>query len=150
MKVAVASDHRGFAAKEHVKEHLEALGHTVIDFGCNGPTSCDYPDVAIPGAEAAARGEADFTILVCGTGIGMCISANKVMGVRAALCHDELTAELARRHNNANVLCLAGDLLGEELIRRVTDAWLATSYEAGRHERRLQKIHDYETNGRGG
>ena len=144
MNVALSSDHRGYTAKEVLKKHLSMAGHTVVDFGCNDTTSCDYPDTAIAGAKAVAGGEADRGIFLCGTGIGMSITANKVRGIRAALCHDELTAELSRRHNDANVLCLPADLVGQELIRRVVDVWLSTDYEAGRHARRLQKIADFE------
>ena len=147
MKVALSSDHRGFAAKENLKSYLTTSGHEVTDFGCDSPTSCDYPDMGFAGARAVAAGAADFGILFCGTGIGMSISANKVRGIRAALCHDELTAELSRRHNDANVLCLPADLIGEELIRRVVDVWLRTEYEGGRHARRIQKISEFEDNG---
>ncbi len=147
MKVAIASDHRGFHAKEQIKGFLETVGHTVSDFGCDSSASCDYPDMSIAGAESVARGETDRGIFLCGTGIGTSIASNKVRGIRAALCHDELTAELSRRHNNANVLCLPADLLGEELTRRVIDVWLRTEYEEGRHERRLRKIANYESNG---
>jgi len=145
MKVALSSDHRGYAAKEHVRAHLEQANYEVADFGCGDGESCDYPDTGIAGAASVAAKENDRAILFCGTGIGMSISANKVAGIRAALCHDELTAEMSRRHNNANVLCLPADLLGEELLRRVVDVWLRTEYEGGRHERRLQKIADYES-----
>ena len=148
MNVAIGSDHRGFAAKEQIKSFLDELGHNVVDFGCEGTTSCDYPDMALAGARSVSSGETDSGILLCGTGIGMSMAANKVDGIRAALCHDELTAELSRRHNNANVLCLPADLVGQELIRRVVDVWLRTDYEGGRHERRLQKIADFEANGR--
>jgi ribose 5-phosphate isomerase B len=148
MKIALASDHRGYGAKEHLKQYLESLGHEVLDFGCSSPSSCDYPETAIPGAESVARGEAERAILWCGTGIGMCMSANKVVGVRAASVHDELTAEMSRRHNNANVLCLAADLLGQELMRRLVDVWLRTPYEAGRHDRRLRLLAEYEANHR--
>ncbi len=145
MKVAVASDHRGFRAKEEIKQFLEKAGYSVVDFGTDGTASCDYPDMTITGACAIAAGEADLGIFLCGTGIGTSIAANKVPGIRAALCHDELTAGLSRRHNNANVLCLPADLLGEELIRRVVDVWLGAEYEAGRHDRRLEKIAKYES-----
>lgn len=147
MKIAMSSDHRGYHAKEQVKHFLRELGHDIVDYGCDSPASCDYPDTALVGAKAIAGGQADRGIFFCGTGIGMSITANKVRGIRAALCHDELTAEMSRRHNNANVLCLPADLLGDELIRRVVDAWLRTEYEAGRHDRRLQKIAQYENNG---
>ena len=144
MNVAVGCDHRGFSAKERIKADLEGTGHTVHDVGCNSRESCDYPDLGLAGANAVAGGMCDRAILLCGTGIGMSMAANKVRGIRAALCHDELTAEMSRRHNNANVLCLPADLIGEELIRRVVDIWLKTEFEAGRHEKRLSKITDYE------
>ena len=147
MKVALASDHRGFRAKELLRAYLESKGHTVTDFGCDSAASCDYPDSALPGAECVAHGDADYGIFLCGTGIGMSISANKVPGVRAALCHDELTVELSRRHNDANVLCLPADLVGEALIKMMVDVWLKTPYEGGRHARRLKKVSDYESNG---
>ena len=148
MNVAISSDHRGFGVKEQLKTHLESKGINVRDFGCCDNTSCDYPDSAIPAALSVANRECELGILMCGTGIGMSITANKVAGIRAALCHDELTAELSRRHNNANILCLPADLIGEELIRRVVDVWLSTEFEAGRHQRRVDKITDFETNGR--
>jgi ribose 5-phosphate isomerase B len=148
MRVAVSSDHRGFHAKERLKDHLQSAGFSVLDFGCDSPASCDYPDYAIAGAISISRGEADRGIFFCGTGIGTSIAANKVSGIRAALCHDELTAEMSRRHNNANVLCLSADMLGDEFIRRIVDVWLKTEYESGRHDRRLQKIADFELNGR--
>ena len=144
MKVALANDHRGFRAKEQLKSYLTTAGYTVRDFGCDNPSSCDYPDHGLLGAKSVASGETERGIFFCGTGIGMSMTANKVPGIRAALCHDELTAEMSRRHNNANVLCLPADLLGDELIRRVVDVWLKTDYEGGRHDRRLQKIEEYE------
>ena len=150
MKVAIASDHRGYRAKAELKSFLEKLGHSVLDLGCDGPESCDYPDVTLPGAVSVAKGETQRGIFLCGTGIGTSIAANKVRGIRAALCHDELTAGLSRRHNDANVLCLPADLLGEELLRRVVDVWMTTEYEGGRHQRRLEKITAYETNGKCG
>jgi ribose 5-phosphate isomerase B len=145
--MALACDHRGFRAKELVKNLLKSKGIETLDFGCNDQNSCDYPDTGLAGAQAVAEGKVDNAILMCGTGIGMSITANKVKGIRAALCHDEMTTQLARRHNNANVLCLPADLIGDELIRRVLDIWLATEYEGGRHDRRLQKITAYEMNG---
>lgn len=147
MNVALSCDHRGFHAKEQIKSFLKGAGHNVVDFGCDSPASCDYPDTALVGAKFVSSGEADRGIFFCGTGIGMSITANKVHGIRAALCHDELTAQFSRRHNNANILCLPADLLGDELIKRVVDVWLRTEYEGGRHDRRIQKITDYERNG---
>ncbi len=141
MKVAIASDHRGHAAKNRVALFLSELGHETIDMGTDSTKSCDYPDTAYPAAKSVAEGKAQRGILICGSGIGMSICGNKVPGVRAALCHDELTAELSRRHNNANVLCLASDVLGEELMRRIVTTWLKTEFEsAGRHARRVEKI----------
>lgn len=146
MKVAVASDHRGFSAKERIAALLKSAGHEVEDFGCNGPTSCDYPDMALPAADAVAKGKMERAILICGSGLGMSIAANKVAGIRAALCHDELTAELSRKHNDANVLCLAGDLIGEQLMRMIVETWLSTNFEGGRHARRIEKLTRFERN----
>jgi ribose 5-phosphate isomerase B len=140
MKIALGSDHRGYATKERVKALLLELGHEEFDCGAPGDKSCDYPDYAIPACLKVAHHEADRAILMCGSGIGMTMTANKVAGIRAALCHDELTAEMSRRHNDANVLCLAADLLGEELIRRMVEVWLETPFEAGRHARRVKKV----------
>ena len=144
MRIAICSDHRGFRAKETIKGMLVREGHTVQDFGSNDRASCDYPDMAIPASHSVASGVNDIGIMICGTGIGMSITANKVRGIRAALCHDELTAELARKHTDSNVLCMPGDLLGEELMKRVVDVWLNTPFEAGRHERRINKIKQFE------
>lgn len=144
MRVAIGSDHRGYAAKEKIKSMLASKGYEVLDMGTDSPASCDYPDIAYPTCKMVTSGKADLGILLCGTGIGMSISANKVHGIRAACCHDELTAEMARRHNNANVLCLPADLIGEELMRRIVDVYLNTGFEGGRHERRLRRIAEYE------
>ena len=141
MRIFIAGDHRGHNAKEKIAVLLNEMGHTVTDLGTNSAKSCDYPDLAYPCARAVAEGRADRGILVCGSGIGMSICANKVPGIRAALCHDELTAQMSRRHNNANVLCIASDVLGDELMRRIVSAWLSTEFEVGgRHERRVKKI----------
>ncbi len=151
MKVALCSDHRGYRAKERIKSLLERGGHQFRDFGCDEPASCDYPDWAIPASKSVASGETDMGIMFCGTGIGMSITANKVRGIRASLCHDELTAELARKHNDANVLCLPADLIGEELMKRIVEVWLRTTFEGGRHSRRNAKIAQFEsTNGSAG
>jgi ribose 5-phosphate isomerase B len=141
MKIAIAADHRGHAAKERIAILLGEMGHEVMDMGAENAKSCDYPDVAWPASKAVSEGKAQRGILICGSGIGMSICANKVPGIRAALCHDELTAELSRRHNNANVLCLASDVMGEELMRRIVSNWLRTEFESnGRHARRVEKI----------
>ncbi|MGD0384252.1 MAG: ribose 5-phosphate isomerase B [Thermoguttaceae bacterium] len=114
------------------------------DIGTFSPDAIDYPDVAAQVADKVSRGEVERGILVCGTGLGMCIAANKFHGVRAAPCHDDITAELSRRHNDSNVLCLSADLLGERLIDRMIEIWLAAPFEGGRHQRRVQKITDLE------
>jgi ribose 5-phosphate isomerase B len=144
MKIALGSDHRGFVARRRIASVLQKAGHEILDLGVENKESCDYPDFAYSVGRAVAEGRAERGILVCGTGIGMCIAANKIAGVRAALCHDSLTAELSRRHNDANVLCLSGDLLGEELMDRMIKLWLEVEFEGGRHARRLEKILDFE------
>jgi len=145
MKIAVGSDHRGFEVKRRVVPLLQQLGHEVTDVGTDGKESVDYPDFALLVATAVSEGRADRGILICGSGIGMCIAANKVRGVRAAPCHDNITAEMCRRHNDANVLCLSADLLGGELIDRMIRIWLETPFEGGRHARRVEKITHIES-----
>ncbi len=144
MRIVIGADHRGSQAIDSLRHLLETSDHTVtvLEDACPGPTtrSCDYPDMAWPVARAVAEGEADFGILLCGSGIGMSISANKVDGVRAALVHDEMTAEVSRRHNDANVLCLAADLLGHRVMERIINAFLNTPFDGGRHLRRKLKI----------
>jgi ribose 5-phosphate isomerase B len=144
MRIAVGTDHRGFELRQKVIELVERLGHEVEDTGTFTCEAVDYPDIAAAVAGRVSRGEADRGILLCGTGLGMCIAANKFPGVRAAPCHDDLTAEMSRRHNDANVLCLSADLLGERLIDRMIELWLSTPFEGGRHARRVQKIVDLE------
>ena len=140
MKIAVASDHRGVKAIEQVKAIISQLKHECIDFGSNDENPVDYPDMAYQAAMAVSEKTADMAILVCGTGIGMCIAANKVKGVRAALCYDELNAQISRHHNDANVLCLSGDLLGTTVLRKMVETWLTTEFSGGRHQRRVDKI----------
>ena len=145
MRIALGSDHRGFAVKQRLAGALAKQGVEVHDLGvASGDGSTDYPDYAIPVSEAVAHGEADKGILVCGTGFGMCIAANKVHGVRAVTCRDPIEAEMSRRHNDANVLCMSADFLGQELIDRMVQVWLATDFEGGRHQRRVEKITKYE------
>ncbi len=145
MRIAVGADHRGAELLRHVVMSLRQQGCEAIEPGhkCDGRT-CDYPDLAYPVARAVADGSADRGILICGSGVGMCIAANKVAGVRAALVHDEIGAEMSRRHNDANVLCLAADLLGVKLIDRLIQIWLETPFEGGRHARRVMKIASIE------
>ena len=140
MRIAIGTDHRGYVIRSKVIELVRRLGHEVVDAGAFSPDAVDYPDVAAEVAHQVSRHEVDRGILVCGTGLGMCIAANKVPGVRAAPCHDDITAEMSRRHNDANVLCLSGDLLGERLIDRMIETWLTTPFEGGRHARRVDKI----------
>ncbi len=144
MRIAVGSDHRGVSLRNKVIAQLESLGAEVIDVGTDEEGSVDYPDIAAAVAGRVSHGEVDRGILICGTGIGMSIAANKFRGVRAAPCHDDLTAELARRHNDLNVLCLSGDILGERLVDRLIEIWFKTKFEGGRHARRVQKIIDLE------
>jgi ribose 5-phosphate isomerase B len=140
MKIAVGSDHRGFKAKELVQTIVSRLGHECVDFGTLDGNPIDYPDTAFLAAKAVAEKKADRAILACGTGIGMCISANKVKGIRAALCYDELSARISRHHNDANVMCISGELLGEILLRKMVEVWLSTDFAGGRHQRRVRKI----------
>ena len=140
MKVALGSDHGGFHLKEAIKGLLSEKGVPYTDFGTDSTASCDYPDIARLVAEAVVRGEYDRGILVCGTGIGMSITANKVRGVRAALCHDTFSARAARQHNDSSVLCLGERVIGPGLALDVVATWLGTDFEGGRHARRIAKI----------
>jgi ribose 5-phosphate isomerase B len=149
MNVALGNDHRGVSAKQRVAAVLTALGHVVTDLGASSSAGSDYPDFAIPVAEAVASGRVDRGILICATGHGMCIAANKVRGIRAANCRDLVDAEMSRLHNDANVMCLSADLLGEEAIERMVKTWLETKFEGGRHARRLGKIAQYESEHQG-
>jgi ribose 5-phosphate isomerase B len=144
MKIGVASDHRGYQVKSKILGQIAELGHEPVDMGPESGESVDYPDYAVSVAAAVSRGEIDRGVLICGTGMGMCIVANKFCGVRAVPCHDDLTAEMSRRHNDANVLCLSADLLGERLVSRMVELWLTTEFEGGRHARRLEKIAQVE------
>jgi ribose 5-phosphate isomerase B len=144
MRIAIGTDHRGFAIRAKVVELVQKLGHDAIDTGTFSADAVDYPDIAADVARRVSHGEVDRGILVCGTGLGMCIAANKFPGVRAAPCHDDLTAEMSRRHNDSNVLCLSADLLGERLIDHMIEIWLNTPFEGGRHARRVGKITDLE------
>lgn len=145
MKIAVASDHRGIDMKIRIMDMIRSHGHEAQDFGPNSTESVDYPDYASKVSAAVSQHQIDRGILICGTGIGMCIVVNKFNGVRAAPVHDELTAELSRRHNDANVLCLSADLIGEQALERIMGIWLKTDFEGGRHARRLEKVREIET-----
>ncbi|WP_456457374.1 ribose 5-phosphate isomerase B [Thermovibrio sp.] len=150
MKIALACDHGGFSLKEVIKSYLEELSIEYIDYGTYSEESVDYPDFAYRAAKAIVEGEADRGIFICGTGIGISIAANKVRGIRAALCYNVYAAEMSRRHNDANVLCLGGRVLGTELAKRIVKAWLETSFEGGRHQRRIDKISKIEKDECGG
>lgn len=144
MRVVLGADHRGYEAIGRLRDRLLSLGHeAALVPGCSdGP--CDYPVPAYEVASMVSDGRADRGVLICGTGIGVSIAANKVKGARAALVSDELTASLSRTHNNANIICLSGDLLGYRLIEKLIDVFLTTPFEGGRHERRLQRIEAIE------
>ncbi|MFC1794231.1 ribose 5-phosphate isomerase B [Planctomycetota bacterium] len=140
MKIAIGSDHRGYDIKQQIMSIATELGHECIDVGTNDNNPVDYPDLAYLAATAVSKKEADRAILACATGIGMSMAANKVKGIRAALCHDELSAHISRDHNNANVLCLSADQIGVVLLRKMVEVWLSTEFSGGRHERRVRKI----------
>lgn len=144
MKIAIASDHGGFELKEHIKKILEDLGVEYKDFGSNSCQSVDYPDFAIPVAEKVAAGEFARGILVCGTGIGMSIAANKIPGIRAALCHDIFSAKATRQHNDSNILALGERVIGKGLAEEIVKIWLKTDFEGGRHQNRVNKIMQIE------
>ncbi len=140
MKIAIGADHAGFAAKEEIKAVIKALGHQVADAGTMGDASVDYPDFAEKVARAVASGEADRGVLICGTGIGMSIAANKVHSIRAAVIADERTAELSRKHNDANVFCAGARMTPLPRIAESLKVWLETPFEGGRHQNRVNKI----------
>jgi ribose 5-phosphate isomerase B len=142
--IALAADHRGLHLKETLKDLLKSKGYEVKDFGTNSQESCDYPDYGIPAAQAVAGGQAFQGILMCATGNGMAMSANKVKGIRAALCFTPEMARLARAHNDANVLVLAADFVSGETAKEIAGAWLDSSFEGGRHERRIEKVKKLE------
>lgn len=140
MRIAIACDHGGFKLKQEVLEYLQSAGIALQDYGTFSEDSVDYPDVVLPVAEAVARGEIDRAVLLCGTGIGVSITANKVPGVRAALCHDTFSARHSRAHNDANILALGGRVVGPGLAADIVAVWLESEFEGGRHARRLDKI----------
>ncbi|CDF57314.1 ribose 5-phosphate isomerase B [Thermobrachium celere] len=144
MKIALGCDHGGYNLKQAILEHLEKKGIEYKDFGCYSIESCDYPDFAEKVAEAIVRGEYDCGILVCGTGIGISIAANKVPGIRAAHCTDTFSAKAAKQHNNANILALGERITGVGLALDIVDAYLEAEFEGGRHQRRIDKIAEIE------
>jgi len=144
MRIAIGSDHAGFAMKKAIVGLLSELGHSYEDFGCFDSNSVDYPDIAQPVAEAVSKKSFDRGILICSTGIGMSIVANKVPGIRAAVCHDTFSARRAREHNDANVLCLGEWVIGQGLMSEIVTTYLSADFAGGRHVRRLEKIHAIE------
>ncbi len=144
MKISTGSDHRGLHQRKIIGSALADLGLEWVDLGTMTEESCDYPDIAKKLGQSVASGETRMGILVCGTGIGMSIAANKVRGVRAALCVDEQTAALSRQHNDANVLCLPGDNFDDEQLRTMVKTWLSAEFEGGRHQRRVGKVAEME------
>ncbi len=144
MKIAIGSDHAGFNYKQTIIEHLKKMGHEVIDFGTHSVDSTDYPLWIIPTAEAVVRGEAELGIVLGGSGNGEAIAANKVKGVRCGLCWSDETAELCRQHNNANVLSLGQRMISIEVALRIVDIFLKSSFEGGRHTRRIEELARYE------
>lgn len=142
--IAIASDHAGVALKAELVEELKKLGHVPLDLGPADTTSVDYPDYAVKACTELTQGPASLAVLICGTGIGMCITANKVQGVRAALCHTEFEARVTRQHNDANVLCLGARVTGGAVAIEILKAFVAGSFEGGRHAKRVEKITQLE------
>ena len=140
MKIALGSDHGGYALKCDIIKLLEKLGHEYKDFGCYAPESCDYPDFGAAAARAVASGECDRGIVICTTGIGISITANKIKGIRCAHCADPLEAEMTRRHNDANMMAIGAGFTGKNLAERMVEVFLTTEFEGGRHQRRVDKI----------
>ena len=142
--ISIASDHGGYRLKEHIKAYLTAKGLSVLDCGCDSEESCDYPIFGKAAAQAVADGRCEQGIVICTTGIGISITANKVKGIRCALCGDPLSAELTRRHNNANMLAMGAGIVGPNMAERIVDVFLNTEFEGGRHQRRIDMIGDIE------
>ena len=143
--IAIGGDHGGSELKEHIKKHLDEIGEEYKDYGTYSEESVDYPDCAAPVCKAIQDKTADKGILICGTGIGISIAANKHKGIRAALCSDVYSAKMTKQHNNANIICLGGRVTGRELAFMIVDTWLNTEFEGGRHEARIEKIHKIES-----
>lgn len=146
MKIALGCDHGGFEHKNVIKEHLEERGFEVKDFGIYENVSVDYPDIAVKVGNSVAGGECELGILVCGTGIGMSLAANKIKGIRAAACSEHFSAKYTRMHNNSNILCLGGRVIGVGTALELVDLFVDTSFEGGRHQRRIDKISNIENN----
>ena len=140
MKIAIGADHAAYELKAHISGFLKDRGHEVINMGTDGPESVDYPDFAGHVSRAVLSGKADRGILICGTGLGMSMAANKFRGIRAALCSEPVSAGLSREHNDSNVLCMGARMIGTVMAEEITSAWLDTAFEAGRHARRVDMI----------
>ena len=147
MKISMGCDHGGYLLKEHVKKYLTDKGHEIVDCGCNSLDSCDYPQFGAAAARAVAAGQCERGIVICTTGIGISITANKVRGIRCALCSEPLSAEMTRKHNNANVLAMGAGMTGPNMAERIVDTFLATEFEGGRHQRRVDGIAAVEAEG---
>ncbi|MGB9731928.1 MULTISPECIES: ribose 5-phosphate isomerase B [Calditerrivibrio] len=146
MRISLAADHGGFELKNSIFSYLKSKHYDVIDLGTFSSESVDYPDFALKAVESILMKEADRSIIMCGSGIGISITANRFPGIRAALCWDPYTAKLSRLHNDANILAMGGRLIGVELAKEIVDTWLSTDFEGGRHERRIAKIDEYAKN----
>ena len=144
MKIAIGCDHGALDLKNKVIAHLTAKGYEVVNFGTDTPDSCDYPDFAAPAAKAVASGECDKGIVLCTTGIGVSITANKVKGIRCALLSDVMSARLTRQHNDTNMMAIGAGVVGQMLALEIIDTWLGTEFEGGRHARRVEKLMSYE------
>jgi ribose 5-phosphate isomerase B len=145
MRLAIGSDHRGVACRRSISEFLTSQGHQVVESGGDGAEPVDYPQIAAEVARRVASGQSDRGILMCGTGIGVSIAANKIRGIRAAVCHDQHTAEMSRRHNDANVLCLSAEQFSPDEVKDLIGVWLQTEFEGGRHQRRVDQIASLES-----
>jgi ribose 5-phosphate isomerase B len=144
MKVGFGNDHRGFKIRKSIIDLLTQLGHECVDFGSDTEDPVDYTDIAYAASMAVAKKEIDRAILVCSTGMGMCVAANKVKGIRATFCMDQMSAEISRHHNHSNVLCLSADLSNENLMHKIIETWLNTNIGGGRYKRRVDKISEIE------
>lgn len=140
MTISIGCDHGGFELKEHIKAYLEQKGHTIVDCGTNSKESCDYPLFGHAAAEAVSSGQCEYGIVICTTGIGISIAANKIKGIRCAHCADCLEAEMTRRHNNANMMAIGAGFTGKNMAERMVEVFLSTEFEGGRHERRVNKM----------
>lgn len=140
MKISMGCDHGGYLLKEHIKKYLTEKGHEIVDVGCNSLDSCDYPQFGAAAARAVADGTCERGIVICTSGIGISISANKIKGIRCALCSEPLSAEMTRKHNNANVLAMGAGMTGPNMAERIVDTFLSTEFEGGRHQRRVDGI----------